>query len=96
MKPFRLEDLPENGWRARWATDAAWRDMLALSLPGHEVGAGFRGLPLDGGLGELAIKLYHQGVFVLPPDATPDELLELAAMRSLEPPEKPAPQAWPN
>lgn len=80
-----LDDLPEVGWRAPWYSDAAWRDALLVALPGHRCMLGPEGLHVDGAIGELSLHLYHQGLFVLPPDATPAELLEAAMERSLEP-----------
>lgn len=87
-----IHDLPENGRRAAWFTDSAWRDALALSLPGLEINGGFGMLPLDGGLGELAIYLYGQGVFVL----TEAKLEELDEIVFPVPVETQAQSLWPN
>lgn len=88
--PVKLDELPAQGLRASWFTDAEWRDALRLDLDGAVF---YWPALFDRDVIRLSLALYRQGVFVLPPDATHLELLEGAVLRSCE---GPARQTWVN
>jgi hypothetical protein len=90
MTTTDLAGLPEVGWRATWYDDAGWRDFLLATPDSWQ--AGYQNVTLDGAVTELALHLYHQGLFVLPRNATPAELLEAAAERAVEPQRRP--RSW--
>lgn len=82
--PLNIHALPDVGKRARWHSETEWRHLLIEAFPGILVSYWPEPLHRDSALGELSLHFFRAGLLILPPDATPAELLEASVEVAIE------------